>query len=70
MDDHLIILQENIVYLCGNASKIVEYSFRLIEMQRKSDNKIIYFLTNITLEQSNKYELMCIAKFCVALHLQ
>lgn len=37
-DDNLIFIQDSIVYLFGNANKKVEHPFRLIEMQRKSDN--------------------------------
>ena len=56
VDEHLTFLQDSIVYLYGNANKIVEHPFRLIEMQRKSDNQIIYLLTNVTLEQPEKDE--------------
>jgi hypothetical protein len=56
VDDNLIFLQDSIVHLYGNANKKVEYPFRLIEMQRKSDKQIIYLLTNVTLEQPGKDE--------------
>jgi hypothetical protein len=54
--ENLIFLQDSIVYLYGNANKIVEHPFRLIEMKRKSDNAIIYLLTNVTLEAPGKDE--------------
>lgn len=53
-DDNLIFIQDSIVYLFGNANKKVEHPFRLIEMQRKSDNQTIFLLTNVTLTEPQK----------------
>jgi hypothetical protein len=55
-DDNLVFLQDSTVHLYGSAGKIVEHPFRLIEMRRKSDQQIIYLLTNATLEQPGKDE--------------
>lgn len=40
-------LQDSIVYLYGDGSKLVEEEFRLIEVERKEDGKKVSFLTNI-----------------------
>ena len=53
-DDNLIFIQDSIVHLFGNANKKVEHPFRLIEMQRKSDNQTIFLLTNVTLTEPQK----------------
>lgn len=51
--EHLInhptleFIHDSIVYLYGNAHKIVDEEFRLIEVKRKQDGKILFFLTNI-----------------------
>jgi Transposase DDE domain len=55
-DDHLIFIQDSIVHLYGDGGKIVKHPFRLIEMQRKTDQQIIFLLTNITLKTPQKDE--------------
>ena len=60
-DDNLIFIQDSIVHLFGNANKKVEHLFRLIEMQRKSNNQTIFLLTNVTLiePQKDKKGMIC-----------
>lgn len=45
--DNLRFVQDSIVYLFGDGSKLVKEEFRLIEVQRTEDDKKIFFLTNI-----------------------
>lgn len=55
-DEHLEFLQDSIVHLYGKSNKLVEHPFRLIEMRRKSDQQIIFILTNLTLQKPQKDE--------------
>lgn len=43
----LEFIQDNIVYLHGDGNKIIKEEFRLIQVKRKEDGKMIFFLTNI-----------------------
>lgn len=45
--DNLRFIQDSIVYLFGDGSKLVKQEFRLVEVQRTEDDKKIFFLTNI-----------------------
>lgn len=43
----LEFLQDSIVYLYGDGSKLVKEEFRLVEARRREDGKKVFFLTNI-----------------------
>lgn len=43
----LEFVQDSIVYLYGDGSKLVKEEFRLVEVARKEDGKKVFFLTNI-----------------------
>jgi len=43
----LEFIQDSIVFLYGDAHKIVKEEFRLVEVKRRQDGKSIFFLTNI-----------------------
>lgn len=49
LEEHptLEFIQDSIVFLYGDAHKIVKEEFRLIEVKRRQDGKSLYFLTNI-----------------------
>jgi hypothetical protein len=45
--DEISILRDDIVYLYGHGSQIIEQEFRLIEVITKNENNTLFFLTNV-----------------------
>jgi hypothetical protein len=50
--DNLQFIQDCIVYLYGDGSKLVKEEFRLIEVKTKKDEKKLFFLTNVLSEDA------------------
>ena len=50
--DNLQFIQDSIVYLYGDGSKLVKEEFRLIEVKTKKDEKKLFFLTNVLSEDA------------------
>jgi transposase len=49
---NLQFIQDSIVYLYGDGSKLVKEEFRLIEVKTKKDEKKLFFLTNVLSEDA------------------